>query len=65
MHSGITREFIRRIPKTDLHVHLDGSVRLSTLIDLARSRGVDLPSGEEQGLRETVFMARYADLREY
>ena len=36
--------FIRAIPKTDLHVHLDGSLRLPTLIELARERGVALPS---------------------
>ena len=31
-------ELIRRLPKTDLHVHLDGSLRLPTLIELARER---------------------------
>ena len=29
-------EFFRQLPKTDLHVHLDGSLRLETIIDLAR-----------------------------
>ena len=24
----ITEQFIRKIPKTDLHLHLDGSLRL-------------------------------------
>jgi adenosine deaminase len=63
--SAITPEFIRRIPKTDLHLHLDGSLRLSTLIELARVEKVTLPSYEDAGLRETVFKPRYADLPEY
>jgi adenosine deaminase len=53
------------LPKTDLHVHLDGSLRLSTLIELARERGVALPSFTEAGLREQVFKENYADLPEY
>jgi adenosine deaminase len=58
-------ELIRRLPKTDLHVHLDGSLRLPTLIDLARARGVPLPSETPEGLEELVFRARYANLNEY
>ena len=40
----LTPELIRRLPKTDLHVHLDGSLRIPTLIELARERKVKLPS---------------------
>ncbi len=58
-------DLIHRLPKTDLHVHLDGSLRLSTLIDLARQRRVALPSETEEGLRQTVFRERYHDLTEY
>lgn len=58
-------EFIREVPKTDLHVHLDGSLRLSTLIDLAQTRGVKLPAYTEEGLRELVFKDRYTDLVDY
>src|SRR5450759_3948014 len=47
----MTPEVIRRLPKTDLHVHLDGSLRLGTLIELARERGIELPSFTEDGLR--------------
>ncbi len=36
MKERIPAEFIRAIPKSDLHLHLDGSLRLSTLIELAR-----------------------------
>ncbi len=65
MNTKITSEFIRAIPKSDLHVHLDGSLRISTLIELAKSHNVDIPSYEESGLRELVFKDRYADLGEY
>jgi adenosine deaminase len=56
---------IRRLPKTDLHVHLDGSLRLGSLIEMARDRGVRLPSETESGLHETVFRDRYGNLGEY
>ncbi|MFW6215630.1 MAG: adenosine deaminase family protein [Alkalispirochaetaceae bacterium] len=58
-------EFIARIPKTDLHVHLDGSLRLETLIDLAKTAGVTLPAETPEGLREIVFKESYANLDEY
>jgi hypothetical protein len=61
----ITEDFIRALPKTDLHVHLDGSIRIPTLIDLAREYNVELPSYTEEGLRELVFKERYANLGEY
>jgi len=57
--------FIRAIPKTDLHVHLDGSLRIPTLIELARERKVQLPSFTEDGLNEKVFKPSYANLVEY
>lgn len=58
-------EFLRALPKTDLHCHLDGSLRLSTLIELARERKVTLPSETESGLRELVFKDQYRDLPDY
>jgi adenosine deaminase len=58
-------QFIYAIPKTDLHVHLDGSLRLPTLIELARERKVQLPSFSEEGLNQTVFKSSYSSLVEY
>src|SRR5262249_16280073 len=58
-------ELIRKLPKTDLHVHLDGSLRLSTLIELAKERKIPLPSETEAGLNELVFRSHYPDLGEY
>jgi adenosine deaminase len=39
----IPLELIRRLPKTDLHVHLDGSLRPATLLELGREQGITLP----------------------
>lgn len=58
-------EFIAAIPKTDLHVHLDGSLRIKTLIELADEAGVELPARDEAGLRKLVFKDSYASLDEY
>ncbi len=57
-NSKFSRELIESLPKTDLHVHLDGSMRLETLIELAREQGVKLPSETPEGLRELVFKDR-------
>ena len=65
MPEKIPAEFIRRIPKSDLHLHLDGSLRLKTLIELARQERVKLPSRSEAGLRELVFKDSYRSLPEY
>ncbi len=61
----ITKEFIRDIPKSDLHVHLDGSLRVPTLIEIARREKIKLPSYTEEGLNETVFKSHYDSLEEY
>jgi adenosine deaminase len=65
MNTPITEEFLRQIPKTDLHLHLDGSLRLPTLIELARQQRVKLPSTTTDGLCKLVFKEQYADLTEY
>jgi len=61
----MTPDVIRRLPKTDLHVHLDGSLRLPTLIELARERHVALPAETEEGLQALVFRTHYNSLNEY
>ena len=65
MKDRITADFIRAIPKSDVHLHLDGSLRLKTLIELAREAKVKLPSFTETGLRKLVFKDSYKDLPDY
>jgi adenosine deaminase len=47
-----SEETIRALPKVELHCHLDGSMRLETIWDLARSRNVKLPAKSLDELRE-------------
>jgi adenosine deaminase len=66
-------ELYRSIPKVDLHRHLEGSLRFSTLRDLARSQAMDLPPTAE--LRSMVqiqagepltfenFLSKFSTLR--
>jgi adenosine deaminase len=61
----ITKEFLTKIPKTDLHLHLDGSLRIATLIDLARENDIKLPADTEKELRKVVFKEKYNNLTEY
>jgi adenosine deaminase len=44
----------QKLPKTDLHVHLDGSLRISTLLELADQQGVELPAKTPEGLRRAM-----------
>ncbi|MGE5185314.1 MAG: adenosine deaminase, partial [Acidobacteriota bacterium] len=55
MATEIPLELIQRLPKTDLHCHLDGSLRLDTVLDLARKQGVKLPTFDREGLFRLLY----------
>ncbi len=50
----LKKDFIKKLPKVDLHVHLDGSMRVSTIFDLAKKQGVKLPAENEADLKKIV-----------
>jgi adenosine deaminase len=52
----VTDELLRALPKTDLHCHLDGSLRLATVMDLAEQQGVKLPADTPEGLARAIHM---------
>ncbi len=45
-------EFIVRMPKVELHLHLEGAIRPATLLALAARNGVDLPARDEAGVAQ-------------
>lgn len=59
-------EVFEKLPKTDLHVHLDGSLRPATILDLAREQGVDLGVSTVEGVRQAVGAgAHFGSLVDY
>jgi len=48
------------LPKIDLHRHLDGNMRIGTIIDLARRHHIELPSYDEETLRPSVTITEPA-----
>ncbi len=47
-------EIIRKLPKVDLHCHLDGSIRTSTILELAKMQNFSLPADNVKDLRKFV-----------
>ncbi len=54
-------EFIKRLPKVELHDHLDGGLRPATIIELAKDVGLSLPSQDPEELG--AWFRRGADRR--
>jgi adenosine deaminase len=48
------KEFYKSLPKVELHRHLEGSLRLSTLLELAHAWGLNLPISDPPRLRALV-----------
>ena len=61
----VTHELLRQLPKTDLHLHLDGSVRPETLIELAAEYGKTMPSTDPDELRDYMHVTDARNLVDY
>ncbi len=65
MTTAYSHAFLKAMPKADLHLHLDGSLRPQGLIEMAQRSQVELPSYTEEGLYDLVFKESYQNLGEY
>jgi adenosine deaminase len=62
----LTLSEIQTLPKADLHVHLDGSLRLSTMLELAEAQEIVLPASTPEGLAKALHCGEHAgSLLEY
>lgn len=54
------------LPLIDLHRHLDGNVRLSTILELGQQNGISLPADTLEGLRPFIQVTEpLTDISEY
>jgi adenosine deaminase len=61
----LTAECFRRLPKAELHVHLDGSLRPATMVDLAVAARIELPTRDIEQLRRYMLVDDAANLEDY
>jgi adenosine deaminase len=62
----LPKNVIKELPKTDLHVHLDGSARINTLIELAKKQKINLPSSKPEELAKHIISGKNChNLAEY
>src|SRR5206468_11954619 len=61
----LTKDALRRWPKAELHVHLDGALRPATMLDLAQLQGIRLPADTPDALAKAMLVRDAKNLEEY
>ncbi len=61
----IPDDVLRALPKTDLHCHLDGSLRLETFMELGRQAGLDVPDDPAEVRRKFFPADRECSINEF
>ena len=61
----LSKDVLRRWPKAELHVHLDGCLRPQTMLELARAQGIRLPADTPDALAEALHVKHAKSLEEY
>jgi adenosine deaminase len=61
----LTSALLTRLPKAELHCHLDGSVRPATMLDLARDQAVVMPEDDAEALGNYMRVDDARNLEDY
>ncbi|HEX6435406.1 MAG TPA: adenosine deaminase [Gemmatimonadales bacterium] len=61
----LTRELITRLPKAELHIHLDSCLRPETMLELARTARFSLPVSDAESLRKFMRVDDAKNLEDY
>ncbi|XP_051280051.1 adenosine deaminase isoform X2 [Dicentrarchus labrax] len=52
-------------PKVELHVHLDGAIRVQTILDVAKRRGISLPTDTVEEMTQIIIVESPGTLTEF
>ncbi|XP_018543604.1 adenosine deaminase [Lates calcarifer] len=52
-------------PKVELHVHLDGAIRVQTIVDVAKRRGISLPANTVEEMTSLIIVKEPATLTKF
>ncbi|XP_029994964.1 adenosine deaminase [Sphaeramia orbicularis] len=52
-------------PKVELHVHLDGAIRVQTILDVAKRRGISLPRNSIEEMTQRIIVEKPGSLTEF
>lgn len=61
----LTSDLLTKLPKAELHCHLDGSLRPQTMLDLARDQRAAMPKDDAEALRDYMRVDDARNLEEY
>ncbi|XP_041859666.1 adenosine deaminase [Melanotaenia boesemani] len=52
-------------PKVELHVHLDGAIRVQTILDVAKRRGISLPADTAEEMKQKIILHEPSSLTNF
>jgi len=59
------REFLKLLPKAELHSHIDGCLRFETIIELCNKAGIKLPTYDPNKLAAQLYKPKYESLADF
>ncbi|XP_030588681.1 adenosine deaminase [Archocentrus centrarchus] len=56
MADSSAQQVVFNKPKIELHVHLDGAIRVQTIMDVAKRRGIPLPADTVEEMKQRIIL---------